>query len=391
MHRKYVVYINFLLLLINIYYLLKEKIIIDNYNDIKKKKIFKCKNSDYYLLGLMNKKYIEISNYLNNKFSNITNIFINNKYNNTINNYTNKISSIKDKFPFFKKRKIISLCFVDLFDKYIHKNWLKNILGDKFKIKFNNIKPDYLIYDVFGNEHLNPKYNNSIKIAIYTENKIPDFSEADYIIGHSHINYLDRYFKFSMFLWQNLNNDYFNSIRNKTINSDKRTKFCAALISNNISTDGFRINFIEELSKYKKVDMGGQYNNNIGRKIIEKIDFLTSYKFSIAMENSEGDGYISEKIVDSFLAGTIPIYYGDYMIDEYINPKSFILIRSKKDIYEKIEFIKKIDNDENLYRNFLKEKVLLDDNIPNKIDKELKEFLFNIFGQDKSKARRKFE
>ena len=137
--------------------------------------------------------------------------------------------------------------------------------------------------------------------------------------------------------------------------------------------------------------MGGQYNNNIGRKIIEKIDFLTSYKFSIAMENSEGDGYISEKIVDSFLAGTIPIYYGDYMIDEYINPKSFILIRSKKDIYEKIEFIKKIDNDENLYRNFLKEKVLLDDNIPNKIDKELKEFLFNIFGQDKSKARRKFE
>ena len=44
------------------------------------------------------------------------------------------------------------------------------------------------------------------------------------------------------------------------------------------------------------------------------------------MENSEGDGYISEKIVDSFLAGTIPIYYGDYMVDEYINPKTYILI-----------------------------------------------------------------
>ena len=27
------------------------------------------------------------------------------------------------------------------------------------------------------------------------------------------------------------------------------------------------------------------------------------------MENTEGNGYISEKIVDSFLAGNIPIYY----------------------------------------------------------------------------------
>ena len=48
------------------------------------------------------------------------------------------------------------------------------------------------------------------------------------------------------------------------------------------------------------------------------------------MENSEGDGYISEKIVDAFLAGTIPIYYGDYMIDEFINPKTYILNRIYK-------------------------------------------------------------
>lgn len=40
------------------------------------------------------------------------------------------------------------------------------------------------------------------------------------------------------------------------------------------------------------------------------------------MENSGGDGYVTEKIVDSFLAGNIPIYYGDFLIDEYINPKT---------------------------------------------------------------------
>ena len=76
--------------------------------------------------------------------------------------------------------------------------------------------------------------------------------------------------------------------------------------------------------------MGGYSFNNVGGKVINKIDFLSSYKFSITMENSEGDGYISEKIIDSFIAGTIPIYYGNYMIDEYINPKAYILIKDEK-------------------------------------------------------------
>ena len=60
--------------------------------------------------------------------------------------------------------------------------------------------------------------------------------------------------------------------------------------------------------------MGRRYKNNVG-EIKNKIDFLSSYKFSIAMENTEGDGYISEKIIDSFISGTIPIYYGSYMLD----------------------------------------------------------------------------
>ena len=53
--------------------------------------------------------------------------------------------------------------------------------------------------------------------------------------------------------------------------------------------------------------MGESYNNNVG-VIHNKIEFLSSYKFSIAMENTEEEGYLSQKIIDSFLSGTIPIY-----------------------------------------------------------------------------------
>ena len=106
------------------------------------------------------------------------------------------------------------------------------------------------------------------------------------------------------------------------------------------------------------------------------------------MENSEGQGYISEKILDSFFAGTIPIYYGGYMIDEYINPKAFILIRNEKDMKEKIEYIKKLDKNEKLYKNFLKQKLFLKENLVQISKKEKLQFFNNIFGQDINKAKR---
>ena len=179
-------------------------------------------------------------------------------------------------------------------------------------------------------------------------------------MAHYHINYLDKYTK----------------------------KFCGAVISHCWAI--FRMNFIKQLNSYKNVDMGGGCNNNMNGKVINKIEFLSHYKFSIAMENSLGDGYISEKIVDSFLAGTIPIYYGDYIVDEYINPKTYILIKGEKDIKEKIDYIKKIDNDDKLYYNIMKENPIIDDKFIYKIDKEeIGDFLNNIFEQDKNKAFRR--
>ena len=66
---------------------------------------------------------------------------------------------------------------------------MKNKLDDEFILKDN---PDYLIYNVFTNEDIYSKYTNSIKIAIYTENVMPDLNLADYIIGHYHIIIQDK-------------------------------------------------------------------------------------------------------------------------------------------------------------------------------------------------------
>ena len=310
------------------------------------------------------------------KFKNIDIFFIKNIFNNEIFNILHK------------KRKTISLFFVDNHHYSIYDTI--NLLKKKYYIKISKNNPDYLIYNVFGCKHMKSSYKNSIKIAIFTENQIPDFNIADYAVSNSHIYYLDRNFNNPYYFIKKLkliNNKKLNNIRNKLLSNPKRKKFCAAVISNSHFTDYFRLNFIKKLNEYKKIDMGGRYKNNVG-KINNKIKFLSSYKFSIAMENTEGDGYVSEKIIDSFLSGSIPIYYGDYMIDEYINPKSIILVRGNKDMKKKIAYIKYIDNNKYIYKNILKEKILIDDNILKKLKKELQFFLFHIFEKDKRKAKR---
>ena len=355
--------INIIILIINFILLFKENKIGDeekmSLKDIQSNFIFK--NSDNFLYFSM-KTFKQISNYLNMKFN---------------------FKIIKNK----NKKKLIRLYSVNQLDTKLSLLIFKQQITNKFRVKFCKNKPDYLIYDIFGKEHLNKEYNNSIKIATFTENKIPNFNEADYAISQAHINYLDRYLKYPSFLWNNIK--LIEKMREKALNTTPlRTKFCAAIISNNVTS--FRVKFINELNKYKKIDMGGKFLNNVGGLVKNKLEFLSSYKFSIAMENSEGDGYVSEKIFDSLISGTIPIYYGDYTIDEFINPKSFILIKNERNIKEKIEYIKEIDNNPEKYLNIIKESILINENIVDETIKEKDEFLYNIFSQEKEKAKRIF-
>ena len=356
---KYIyLYINFIFLLFNIYFYIKYE-----YFKNKNNNYFNFKYSDSFNINYIKKSYFEISSILNSK-------------------YGIQITSLEEKKTTAKN---IKVCILDIYPAFNSTALLKS-LDPKFDFKIDCNSPDYLIYGVDGKKHYSSKYINTIKIALYAENKIPDLDEADYALGHSHLNYLDRYFKYFKYYNSNIL-DSMIKMRKSVLSSPKRKKFCAAVISNFRLGDFFRLKFINELNKYKNIDQGGSYKNNVGGKVKNKVEFFKSYKFSIAMENSSGDGYNSEKIMQSFLSGTIPIYYGDYMIDEIYNPKSFILIRGEKDMKEKIEYIKKIDNDDELYFSLLRENIINTKKFLN-IEKEQAEFFNHIFAQETIKAHR---
>ena len=268
-------------------------------------------------------------------------------------------------------------------------DFLKKNLNDKYNFEIVN-DPDYLLFSFYGSKHKERKYRNSVKIAIYEEGYIPSFNAEDYIFGVAHIYYLDRYFRKATLLEYlgNLKNEDFQKARNKALNGPKREKFCAAVLNHERNEGHFREKFVYELSKYKSVDLGGEINNTVGYNVTNNIEFFSSYKFSIAFEKNSGDGYATGHIINSLLAGTIPIYYGDYLIDEYINPNTYILVRNDLDLLDKIEYIKEIDQNDELYKQFLSQDVLIDENIVKKRKKQEIEYWSHIFRPDKSDAKR---
>ena len=69
---------------------------------------------------------------------------------------------------------------------------------------------------------------------------------------------------------------------------------------------------------------GLQYPSYRG-PIADKYEVLSRYRFSLCYENACGiDGYITEKIFDCFLAGTVPIYLGASNITTHVPSQCFI-------------------------------------------------------------------
>lgn len=249
-----------------------------------------------------------------------------------------------------------------------------------------------MIFGPFGYEHL--KYN-AIKIFVSGENVRADWNCADYAIDFDYIDFLDRHFRFPLAFWDY---DYCNTImiKNRCDNIKYKSNFCSFIVSASTLYSP-RDEFFKKLCEYKKVDSGGRHLNNIGGSIgnrynnftKSKLEWLKNYKFNICFENSYQPGYITEKIFQAFAAGCIPIYWGDPTINDILNPKSFINISNFKNFDDAIDYIKEIDNNDDMFKSILNEKVFINDmDYVEYYKKEFEKYLFHIFEQDLKKANR---
>ena len=115
------------------------------------------------------------------------------------------------------------------------------------------------------------------------------------------------------------------------------------------------------------------------------IDEYSKFKFVLTMENCEIKGYLTEKIMCAYMAGSIPIYWGDHEYAKRLfNPKSFICIRDYESLEVCIDYILNMSEDQIV--NMLKEPMFKDNIPPPEFDIEnLEEGSF--YGNLKKKVR----
>lgn len=67
---------------------------------------------------------------------------------------------------------------------------------------------------------------------------------------------------------------------------------------------------------------------------IDKYTIVSHYKFALCLENMSYPGYITEKIIDCFRAGVIPIYMGAPDISDFVPTDAFVDLRDFHDYSE---------------------------------------------------------
>lgn len=226
---------------------------------------------------------------------------------------------------------------------------LYKILAKNYDLEITG-NPDFLIYGESGKQFL--KYN-CVRIFYTGESRRPNFNECDYSFCFDY-PVTDRNYRLPLY---KLYTDEFNIVKEgkrdvEAIMKEER-KFCNFLYSKQRAR--VRIDFFHKLSQYKGIDSGGRVLNNLGYFVDDKMEFLKNYKFTIAFENSTYPGYTTEKILHAFAADTIPIYWGNPLVERDFNTKSFINCHEYKNFDEVIEKVIEIDNNDDLYRQYLSE------------------------------------
>jgi hypothetical protein len=248
--------------------------------------------------------------------------------------------------------KSITISFTDFWPTFnFTDNFFIKVLSAKYDVKVVNPDegPDLLIYSFNGCEFL--KYNG-LKVYFTGENDVPDFNFCDYGISFHPIQFNDRHLRLPLYVKY----PAFEMLRSnrRVINKGyTEREFCSMVVSNVCNCDPTRLKFFDILSQYKPVASGGRFANNVGGPVNDKLEFISKYKFNIAFENSAAVGYTTEKLIEALCAATVPIYWGDPVVGQDVNKRSFIDVRDFSSFEKAIEYIKKVDLDDDLYMEYI--------------------------------------
>ncbi|BAW48516.1 fucosyltransferase, partial [Helicobacter pylori] len=264
------------------------------------------------------------------------------------------------------------------------------ILKQRYKIILhsNPNEPSDLVFgSPLGQARKILSYQNTKRVFYTGENEAPNFNLFDYAIGFDELDFNDRYLRMPLYYAYlhykaMLVNDTTSPYKLKADSlytlkkpshkfKENHPNLCALINNENDPLKrGFasfvasnanapiRNAFYEALSSIEPVAGGGAVKNTLGYKVKNKNEFLSQYKFNLCFENSQGYGYVTEKILDAYFSHTIPIYWGSPSVAKDFNPKSFVNVHDFKNFDEAIDYIRYLHAHQNAYLDMLYENPL---------------------------------
>ncbi|WQZ20926.1 fucosyltransferase [Helicobacter pylori] len=252
----------------------------------------------------------------------------------------------------------------------------------------NPNKPSDLVFgNPLGQARKILSYQNAKRVFYTGENEVPNFNLFDYAIGFDELDFRDRYLRMPLYYDKlhhkaesvndttapyKLKPDSLYALKKPSHHfkenhpnlcavvdgkTDPLKRGFASFVASNPNAP-IRNAFYEALNSIEPVTGGGSVKNTLGYNVKNKSEFLSQYKFNLCFENSQGYGYVTEKILDAYFSHTIPIYWGSPSVAKDFNPKSFVNVHDFKNFDEAIDYVRYLHTHPNAYLDMLYENPL---------------------------------
>jgi hypothetical protein len=239
---------------------------------------------------------------------------------------------------------------------------LESVFSDKTFLNYKKWKYTILFNGESVYRTINVLLKNKTK-------RLVSFSQYDCVLSGRFTDKIKKIVNLPLFIPYIYSNNYLNVLENtqKNIINIPQKGICAIISNGENLTRNIILN---KLDNFFKIDYAGSYKNNVPKipgsyNSNKMINFISQYKFCIAMENTKQETYITEKIVNGFLAKVIPIYWGSNNICDYFNENSFINITDESDecIENAVKHITTLMNDNEKYLQMVNNPVFKNDHL----------------------------
>jgi hypothetical protein len=281
----------------------------------------------------------------------------------------------------------LKISFVDFWPEIKFEDIFTPILSNYYNLVIDNKNPDVVFHSMFGGMKQIVNYPKAKKIMWIAENFRASQFKTDYTISFDPTEGRN----FRLPLWQayiltkpELKTRLFNNVNLHRIEGKDFDRFCSFTVSN--GSNFVRNGMYATLNSYKRVHSYGKYMTNdfslqtltntgeYWRDVKDKFFYNTTHKFSICFENTSSKYYCTEKLMDAFLAGSLPIYYGDPKAVLDFNEEAFINVhRLNEHGIKVIDKVKELDNDNEKYHSMFYSPIFTDLQ-SNKLVDNLKDF-----------------